>query len=81
MMETQDFPVLIGKKCRAPATDGSFKMDICELEGNLVYDTTDISAEGLWYFVGGLMGDTIGMDITCNLNRWDKIVDFFKPKE
>ena len=81
MMDSSDFPVKIVDKRRAPAKDGSFEMEIYALEGNLVYDTTDISAEGMWYYVGGKMGDTIGMDITCNLNRWDKISDFFKPKQ
>lgn len=80
MMDSSDFPAKIVNKRRARATDGSFEMTIYALEGNLIYDCTDISAEGMWYYVGGRMGDTIGMDITCHLNRWDKIFDFLNLK-
>jgi len=80
IMETDNFPVIINNERRALTRDGGFEMKIYALEGNLIYDVTGIGAEGTWYFVGGRMGDTIGMDITVYLNRWDKISDFFKPK-
>ncbi len=77
MIETPDFPVLINNRLRDARADGTYEMMIYELEGDLIYDATGIGGEGEWYFVGGQMGDTIGMDITRFRNRWDKIADFF----
>jgi len=44
-----------------------------------VYDTTDLSIEGEWYFLssgsGGRMADGTDMDYTGFLNNWDVLID------
>ncbi len=42
-----------------------------------VYDATNISIEGEWYFINGRMADGGEMDYSSYLNNWSGVIDSF----
>lgn len=43
------------------------------LPNKMVFDTTNLSTEGEWYFIGGRMAENTYWDYTHFLNRWEQL--------
>lgn len=60
---------------RYPVFDKKLKLRFWLLPGNRLVDTTDIGAEGEWYFLSGngAMAKDTAMDYSEYLNNWEKL--------
>ena len=71
-----------GKQNRIPNTRKKAELTLWKMPYNTLYDCTNISAEGEWYYLskgkGGRMADGGIIDYSKYLNNWDELVNCFK---
>ena len=58
---------------RIPASTKKAELTLWLMPNRSVYDATNISMEGEWYFINGNMAKGSGMDYSQDLNNWSEI--------